>query len=192
MRVSTTARIVTSSRVHAAAVARERAPRRIQIMGKRSDAEARDAGWKVIARNRKASHEFFLEETLECGIELRGTEVKSLRAGQASLDEAWANIDGGELWLQDLTVPIYAAASWTNHEPKRKRKLLAHRKEILKLAQRVDQKGKTLVPLKMYFDERGFVKVTLAVASGKQFHDKRESIKDRDAKREMLRAMRRE
>ncbi len=146
---------------------------------------------KVIARNRRGTFDYEIEEKLDCGIELRGTEVKVLRLRHASLDEAWASVDHGELWLNDMEIPLYTAASWTNHEPKRRRKLLAHRREIEKLAHKVDQKGKTLIPLQMYFDANGRVKVTLAVASGKQLHDKRESMKKRDAERDIQRAMRR-
>jgi SsrA-binding protein len=146
---------------------------------------------KVVCRNRRASHDYHLEETLECGIELRGTEVKVLRAGQVSLEEAYAHIENGELWLVNMTIPGYEAASWTNHAPKRMRKLLVHKRELVKLEQRVDVKNKTLVPLKIYFNERGIAKASIAVASGKKQHDKREAIREREQKREIQRIMRR-
>jgi SsrA-binding protein len=146
---------------------------------------------KIVCRNRRASHDYHLEETLECGIELLGTEVKVLRAGQVSLEEAYALIEEGELWLVNVTVPHYQSASWTNHEPKRKRKLLVHRRELAKLEQRQELKNKTLVPLKIYFNERGIAKATIAVASGKKQYDKREAIREREQKRDIQRMMRR-
>ncbi|MCP4590123.1 MAG: SsrA-binding protein SmpB [bacterium] len=142
-------------------------------------------------RNRKAHHKFQLLETLECGVVLRGTEVKSLRAGQASLDEAYARIDGTELWLVGCHIAPYAHAKVDSHEPKRRRKLLAQRREIHKLEAKVMQKGLTLIPLEMYFNERGLAKVTVATAQGKSQSDKRESLKKSDHQREMDRAMRR-
>jgi SsrA-binding protein len=146
---------------------------------------------KIVCRNRRASHDYHLEETLECGIELRGTEVKVLRAGQVSLEEAYAQMEDGELWLLNVTVPHYSAGSWTNHEIKRRRKLLAHKRELAKLDQRQELKNKTLVPLKIYFNERGLAKVTIAVASGKKQYDKRDSIREREQKRDIQRMMRR-
>lgn len=146
----------------------------------------------VVARNRRASHDFHLEETVECGVVLAGSEVKSARSSKVSLDEAWASIDDGELWLNDCNIGEYAAASWTGHDPVRKRKLLVHKRELAKLETRVEQKGKTLVPLKVYFNERGFAKVTLAVASGKKQFDKREDIKKREASREIARSLKRD
>ncbi len=145
----------------------------------------------VVARNRRASHDFHLEETVECGLVLAGSEVKSARKGKVSLDEAWGSVDGGELWLNDCNISEYSAASWTGHAPKQKRKLLVHKRELEKLVNRVEQKGKTLIPLKMYFNERGFAKLTLAVASGKKQYDKREDIKKRESGREIDRAMKR-
>jgi SsrA-binding protein len=156
----------------------------------KADDKAKDPA-KVIARNRKASHQFVLEETIECGIELRGTEVKVLRTGQVSIDEAYAQILEGELWVIGMTIPGYDSASWTNHQPKRQRKLLVHRRELEKLRQRVEQKKKTLIPLRLYFNERGIAKMTVAVASGKKMHDKRDAIREREEKRDILRAMRR-
>jgi SsrA-binding protein len=160
-------------------------------MGKAGGDDSKESLAKVVARNRKASHQFILEETIECGIALRGSEVKVLRAGQASIEEAYAQIHDGELWLIGMTVPGYESASWTNHAPKRQRKLLVHRRELEKLRQRVEQKKKTLIPLKLYFNERGIAKLTVAVATGKKMHDKRESIREREEKRDIMRAMRR-
>jgi SsrA-binding protein len=160
-------------------------------MTKGADGKPKESLAKVIARNRKASHQFLLEETIECGIELRGTEVKVLRAGQVSIEESYAQILEGELWLIGMTIPGYDAASWTNHVPKRQRKLLVHRRELAKLKQRVEQKKKTLVPLKLYFNERGIAKISIAVASGKKMHDKRDAIREREQKRDILRIMRR-
>jgi SsrA-binding protein len=146
----------------------------------------------IVARNRRASHDYHLEETVECGLVLAGSEVKSLRAGRASLDEAWASLDDGELWLNDCNISEYAAASWSGHAPVQKRKMLVKKRELKKLETRVEQKQKTLIPLKLYFNERGFAKVTIAVATGKKHFDKREDIKARDAGREIARAMKRD
>jgi SsrA-binding protein len=153
--------------------------------------KSKESQAKVVCRNRRASHDYLLEETIECGIELKGTEVKVLRAGQVSLEEAYAQILEGELWLVNMTIPGYSAASWTNHTPKRQRKLLVHRRELAKLTQRVEQKKKTLIPLKIYFNERGLAKASIAVASGKKQYDKRQAIREREEKRDILRTMRR-
>jgi SsrA-binding protein len=122
---------------------------------------------------------------------LGGSEVKSVRAGKASLDEAWASVDDDELWLMGCTIGEYAAASWTGHDPKRRRKLLAKKKEIAKLGDRAERKGMTLVPLEIRFNERGFAKVLLGVATGKKEFDKRETIKRRESDREIARVLRR-
>jgi SsrA-binding protein len=153
--------------------------------------KSKESQAKVVCRNRRASHDYHLEETVECGLVLRGTEVKVLRASQVSLEEAYAQVEQGELWLVNMTIPGYESASWTNHAPKRQRKLLVHRRELAKLEQRVELKNKTLVPLKIYFNERGLAKVTIAVASGKKQHDKRDSIREREQKRDIQRMMRR-
>lgn len=145
----------------------------------------------VVARNRRATHDFHIEETFDCGLVLAGSEVKSLRAGRASLDEAWASIDDGELWLNDCNIGEYAAASWAGHAPTRKRKLLVKKRELQKIESLMETKGRTLVPLKLYFNERGFAKTTLGAGVGKRSFDKRESIKERDAGREIARALRR-
>jgi SsrA-binding protein len=141
---------------------------------------------KVVATNRKASHEYFLLERLEAGIALQGSEIKSIRAGQISLAEAYVEVDGQEAWLKDAHIAPYEQASIYNHEPRRPRKLLLHRKEILKLWAEVRQKGVTIVPLRVYLKE-GRAKVEIAVAKGKKLYDKRQTIAKRDAEREMER-----
>jgi SsrA-binding protein len=142
-------------------------------------------------RNRKARHRFEVLERLECGLALTGTEVKSLRAGQASLDEAFARITHGEAWLQGLHIPPYSHGHGCNHDPLRPRKLLLHRREIARLAPKVNLKGLTLVPLEIYFNARGLAKVELALVRGKAHRDKRQSLREREHKREIDRAMRR-
>jgi SsrA-binding protein len=143
---------------------------------------------KIIARNRRAFHEYEIGDRLECGVVLVGTEVKSLRDGHCNLEEAYAKLDGGELWLLGSEIPEYAMGNRLNHKPKRPRKLLVHRREIAKFAGKASQRGFTLVPLSIYF-RRGLAKVEIAVARGKQLHDKRDALKTADAKREMDRAM---
>jgi SsrA-binding protein len=145
-------------------------------------------GVTVICRNKRAFHEYEVLESVECGIALTGTEVKSLRDGHASLEDAYAKLDEGEVWLIGSDVPEYAMGNRMNHKPKRPRKLLLHRREINKFAGKATQKGFTLVPLKLYF-KGGLAKVELAVARGKQLHDKREATKKADAQREIRRAM---
>ena len=141
-------------------------------------------------RNRKARHRFQILETVQCGLVLRGTEVKSLRAGQGSLDEAHARIAGDEVWLLGFHIAPYSHAHAANHEPTRRRKLLLQRREIRKLESKFVQKGLTLVPLEVYFSDRGLVKVTLALARGKSRADKRQDLKKTEHRREMDRAMR--
>jgi len=150
----------------------------------------REQGVKVIARNRRARHDYHIEETFEAGLVLTGTEVKSLRAGRASLTEAFAQISGDELWLHGLHIPEYAQGTWTNHDPRRTRKLLLHRKEIDRLASQVAERGFTIVPLSLYFSD-GKAKVELALARGKRTYDKRHDLARRDAAREVDRALRR-
>jgi SsrA-binding protein len=150
----------------------------------------REQGVKVIARNRRARHDYHIEETIEAGLVLTGTEVKSLRAGRASLTEAFAQISGDELWLHGLHIPEYAQGTWTNHDPRRTRKLLLHRKEIDRLASQVAERGFTIVPLSLYFSG-GKAKVELALARGKRTYDKRHDLARRDAAREVDRALRR-
>lgn len=144
---------------------------------------------KVIARNKKAAHDYFLEDVIEAGLVLTGTEVKALRAGRASLSEAWVEIDRGEAWLHGANIPEYAYGTWTNHAPKRKRKLLLHRAEIAKLGLKTQAKGYTIVPTELYFIG-GRAKVVIALARGKQEWDKRQSLREKQDKREAERAMR--
>ena len=143
---------------------------------------------RVITVNRKAYHDYHIEESLEAGIVLKGSEIKSIREGKVNLSDAYAKPDNGELWLYNSHIASYDAASYNTHEPTRPRKLLLHRKEIDILAGKVVQKGLTLVPLKLYI-KRGVAKVELGVARGKKAYDKRESIARRDAEREMERAL---
>jgi SsrA-binding protein len=152
--------------------------------GKKDNAD----GVESICRNRRATHDYAILDRIECGIVLVGTEVKSLREGHASLDDAYARLDDGELWLIGAEIPEYLFGNRMNHKPKRPRKLLLHRREIEKFAGKSSERGLTLVPLRLYF-KNGIAKVELAVAKGKQSHDKRESMKAADAKREIARAM---
>lgn len=151
---------------------------------------ADDKNERVIADNRKARHKYHVLDTLECGIMLTGSEVKSLRSGGLSLDEAYGRVENGEVWLLGANIAEYAYSHALNHQPKRRRKLLLHRREISKFANQALEKGLTLVPLKMYFKE-GRAKVLMGICRGKQLHDKRESLKRRDTQREIDRAMRR-
>jgi len=148
-----------------------------------------DEGVQVICRNKRAFHEYDISDRIECGLVLTGTEVKSLRDGHASLEDAYAKLEDGEVWLLGSDIPEYAMGNRMNHKPKRPRKLLLHRQEIRKFAAKAEQKGFTLVPLRMYFKE-GRAKVELAVASGKKLFDKRESAKKADAQRDIQRALR--
>lgn len=145
---------------------------------------------EVVARNRRAKFEFELLESVEAGLVLTGTEVKSLRNGKASLEESYADIDRGEVWLYGADIPEYLQANRMNHKPKRPRKLLLHRSEIDKIVTKSSQKGLTIVPLRLYF-KNGMAKVEISVARGRKLHDKRENLKSQDAKREMDRAARR-
>jgi SsrA-binding protein len=154
---------------------------------KKDKKEAAD-GTVNICRNRRALHEYEILDRIECGIVLVGTEVKSLRDGHANLEDAYGRVDEGEVWLIGLEIPEYLYGNRLNHKPKRTRKLLLHRREIAKFADQAAERGLTLVPLQMYFKE-GRAKVELAVARGKQAHDKRESLKKADARREIDRAM---
>jgi SsrA-binding protein len=147
----------------------------------------KETGRKLIAQNRKARHDYAIEDTYEAGLVLTGTEVKSLRAGRASLVDAYARIRDGEVWLEGMHVPEYAEGTWTNHEPRRSRKLLLHRAEIEKLIGKTKEGGSTLVPLSLYFKD-GKAKVELALARGKRAYDKRTALAERDARREVERA----
>jgi SsrA-binding protein len=147
-----------------------------------------EEGVKLVCRNRRAFHEYAVSDRLECGIVLTGTEVKSLREGSASLEDAYAKIEDGELWLIGSDIPEYAMGNRMNHKPKRPRKLLLHRREIAKFAGKASERGFTLVPLRLYF-KRGRAKVELAVARGKHLHDKRQDQKKAEAQREIRRAI---
>jgi SsrA-binding protein len=148
----------------------------------------KEHGRKVIASNRRARHDYEILDTYEAGIVLTGTEVKSLRAGRASLTDAFASVDDGEVWLRNLHIPEYTQGSWTNHEPRRTRKLLLHRKEILRLIGKTRESGLALVPLSMYFSD-GKVKVEIALGRGKRSYDKRADLVKRDANREVARVL---
>ncbi len=158
--------------------------------GKAAKSSVDDKNERVISENRKARHNYTVIDTLECGIVLVGSEVKSLRKGQLSLDEAYGRVDKDEVWLVGANIAEYSHSHALNHEPKRRRKLLMHRREVRKFANQAFEKGLTLVPLKMYFKE-GRAKVLLGICKGKQKHDKRESMKERETKRDIDRAMRR-
>jgi len=149
---------------------------------------ARESGEKVVATNRKARFDYHIEDTYEAGIVLTGTEVKSLRSGRASLVDAYATIDGGEAWLESVHIPEYNQGTWTNHPPRRKRKLLLHKEQIEKLSHRVTAGGYTLVPLRLYFLD-GNAKVEIAVAKGKKEYDKRQSLRKKQDDREAQRAI---
>ncbi|MEM7689989.1 MAG: SsrA-binding protein SmpB [Pseudomonadota bacterium] len=145
---------------------------------------------KTVADNRRAKFDYHIEDTFEAGLALQGTEVKALRAGQATIAESYAEVRDGEVWLVNSNIPEYSHGNRLNHEPKRPRKLLLHEREINKMFGAVERKGMTLVPLSIYFNATGRAKVELALAKGKQAHDKRASIKDRDWKRDKARLMR--
>ncbi|MER6943225.1 SsrA-binding protein SmpB [Nonomuraea sp. NPDC000554] len=149
----------------------------------------RETGRKVIAQNKRARHDYHVDDTFEAGLVLQGTEVKSLREGRASLTDGYATIDGGEAWLLNVHIPEYSQGTWTNHAARRKRKLLLHRKEIEKLAAKTKEGGLTIVPLSLYFKD-GKAKVEIGVARGKKDWDKRQSLAEQQAKREMARALR--
>ena len=148
----------------------------------------KQSGRKLIAQNKKARYDYHIEDVVEAGLVLTGTEVKSLRLGRASLVDAYAIQRGDELWLQGMHIPEYTHGTWTNHEPRRSRKLLLHRAEIEKLIRAVDQQGVSLIPLSLYFKD-GYVKIELATGRGKKAYDKRQSLAKRDAEREARRAL---
>ena len=149
-----------------------------------------DSKVRVIAHNRKARFNYQIGETFEAGLALTGTEVKSLRGGKATIAEAYADSRGGEIWLVNANIPEYLQGGRFNHAPKRLRKLLLHRRQINKLTGAVEREGMTLVPLKLYFNDKGRVKLLLALASGKKAHDKRASIKRKDIERETQQELR--
>jgi len=151
---------------------------------------ATEQGKKVIASNRRARHEYAIEDVVEAGLVLTGTEVKSLRAGRATLTDGYGEITGSEAWLHGVYIPEYTQGTWTNHEPRRTRKLLLHRKEIDRLASSIKERGLTLVPLSLYFKD-GRAKIELGLARGKRTYDKRHELAKRDAAREVERELRR-
>lgn len=146
---------------------------------------------RLAAENRKARHNFSIEEVIETGIVLKGTEVKALRAGQGQIGESYASVEGGELWLINSYVPEYLQANRFNHDERRRRKLLVKKRELARLATAVGREGMTLVPLKMFFNDRGMLKLELGLAKGKKHHDKRESEKERDWNRDKQRLLKR-
>jgi SsrA-binding protein len=165
-------------------------PRMAEKSKKKKDAKT-GPSIDVVAENRKARHKFEVLDTLECGVALAGSEVKSIRMRHVSLDEAYARVRDGEVWLVNCDIPEYMQAGMFNHVPKRPRKLLLHRSEIRKFANKAHESGLTLVPLRLYFNERGVVKVLLGLCRGKKLHDKREAMKKAETKREIARAVRR-
>ncbi len=144
---------------------------------------------RPVAENRKARFSYEILDTIEAGLVLTGTEVKSLRQGQANIQESYASVEGGEVWLINSYVPEYLQGNRFNHEPRRRRKLLLSKREMARLAQAVDREGMTMVPLKIYFNERGRAKLLVAIARGKKLHDKRETERKRDWNREKARLM---
>ena len=149
---------------------------------------AKERGRSVIASNRKARHDYLIEDTYEAGIALMGTEVKSLRMGRAALIDGYAAWRGDELWLEGVHIPEYVQGTWTNHTPRRRRKLLLHRSELAKIARKSSESGHTIVPLQMYFKD-GIAKVEIAVAKGKRQYDKRHALRERQDNREAQRAL---
>lgn len=145
---------------------------------------------KLVAENRRARYDYLIDEKFEVGIQLLGSEVKALRAGRANIAESYASAEGGELWLINSYIPEYAPAAQFNHEPRRKRKLLVRKRELHKLAAAVEREGRTLAPMRLYFNARGIAKLEIALAKGKKAHDKREATKDREWKRNQARLLR--
>lgn len=145
---------------------------------------------KMIAENRRARFDYAIEDSLEAGIQLVGTEVKALRLGRANIAESYAGVEQGELWLVNATIPEYPPAGQFNHEPRRRRKLLVRGRELRRLVSAVEREGRTIAPLKLYFNDRGIAKVQIALAKGKKAHDKRAATKDREWKRQQSRLIR--
>ena len=148
----------------------------------------REEGRKLVAQNRKARHDYHIDDVYEAGLVLTGTEVKSLRAGHANLVDGYAHIRDGEMWLAGVHIPEYTEGTWTNHEPRRERKLLLHRAEILRLIGKTKEGGVTLVPITLYFKD-GRAKIEIALARGKRSYDKRQALAEKQSKREMQRAL---
>lgn len=157
-------------------------------MAKKAQSKGRSDG--LVAENRRARRDYAVEDTLEAGIILVGSEVKSLRQGKANIAESYAAVENGELWLVNADIPIYTAANRFNHEPKRRRKLLVSRRELARLGQSTDRAGRTIVPLKLYFNERGLAKLLLGIATGRKSHDKRDVEAKRDWARQKARVLR--
>lgn len=150
-----------------------------------------EPGQTVVAQNRKARHNYFIEETFEAGLSLTGTEVKSLRGGRSTIAESYVTATEGEAWLVNATIPVYASGNRNNHEPRRPRKLLLHRAQVNKLIGAIQRQGRTVVPLQVYFNEKGRAKLEIALALGKKAHDKRATIKERDWQRQRSRLLNR-
>ncbi len=148
----------------------------------------KEKGKKIVAQNKKARHDYAIESVIEAGIVLVGTEVKSLREGRASLIDGFAQIKNGEIWLHNIHIPEYVAGTWTNHEPRRVRKLLVKKIEINKLSKELHDSGNTLIPLSLYFKD-GKAKIELALAKGKKAHDKRQSLKEKMDKKEASKSL---
>lgn len=149
---------------------------------------AKETGRKLVAQNKKARHDYHINDTYEAGLVLTGTEVKSLRQGRASLVDAFATVDEGEVWLRQAHIPEYSHGTWTNHTARRTRKLLLNRREVGRISRALQAAGTTLIPLSIYF-KHGYAKVEIAVATGKREYDKRETLRRRDAQREAERAL---
>ncbi|MDP2372198.1 SsrA-binding protein SmpB [Reyranella sp.] len=150
-----------------------------------------EPGQTIVAQNRKARHNYFIEETFEAGLSLTGTEVKSLRGGRSTIAESYVTAIEGEAWLVNATIPEYSAGNRNNHEPRRPRKLLLHRSQVNKLIGAIQRQGRTVVPLMVYFNEKGRAKLEIALALGKKAHDKRATIKERDWQRQRSRLLNR-
>ena len=150
-----------------------------------------EPGQTVVAQNRKARHNYFIEETFEAGLSLTGTEVKSLRGGRSTIAESYVTAIEGEAWLVNATIPEYASGNRFNHEPRRARKLLLHRSQVNKLIGAIQRQGRTVVPLQVYFNEKGRAKLEIALALGKKAHDKRATLKERDWQRQRSRLLNR-
>ena len=156
-------------------------------MSKKNQTKGRSDG--LVAENRRSRRDYSVEDTLEAGIMLKGSEVKSLREGKANIAESYAAVEHGELWLVNADIPIYNAANRFNHEPRRRRKLLVSKRELAKLSQSVERAGRTIVPLKLYFNERGMAKLLIGLATGRKSHDKREVEAKRDWQRQKARLL---
>lgn len=157
-------------------------------MAKKNQTKGRGDG--LVAENRRARRDYAVEDTLEAGLVLEGSEVKSLREGRANIAESYASVEDGELWLINADIPIYPAANRFNHAPKRKRKLLVSKRELARLSQETERKGRTIVPLKLYFNDRGIAKLLIGIATGRKAHDKRDVEAKRDWQRQKARLLR--